>query len=65
MSYLYGVAVSQPASRRSVDEAVVEIPWALLVATTVGTLVMSITASSVVSGLVTKSSPIALTAARE
>ena len=52
-------------ARRSVGEAMVEIPWALLVATTVGMLVVSITVSSVVSYLVTRSASVALTAARE
>lgn len=61
-SAIIGIAL---AARRSVDATVVEIPWTLLVSTTLGTIAVSVTVSASVSYLVTRTSPITLAAARE
>jgi putative ABC transport system permease protein len=53
------------AARRSVDAAVVEIPWPLAGATIVGTLALATFVSAAVSSLVTRTRPIVLAAARE
>ena len=62
VSAVLGIAL---AAERSVGATVVEIPWTLLAATTLGTLAIAITTSALVSTLVTRKSPITVAAARE
>ena len=61
-SAILGIAL---AAKRSVGETVIEIPWTLVVATTLGSLVIAIAVSALVSRLVTRTNPIAIAAARE
>jgi putative ABC transport system permease protein len=53
------------AARRSVGETIIEIPWTLVVTTTLGSLTVAIAVSALVSRLVTRTDPIAIAAARE
>jgi putative ABC transport system permease protein len=61
-SALTGIAM---AARRSVDTAIVEVPWPLVGATVAGTLALATFVSAAVSSLVTRTRPIVLAAARE
>jgi putative ABC transport system permease protein len=62
-SAILGIAL---AARRSVGSPVIEIPWALLTATTLGSLGIAVGISALVAALVTgTASPITIAAARE
>jgi putative ABC transport system permease protein len=62
-SAILGIAL---AARRSVGSPVIEIPWALLTATTLGSLGIAVGISALVAALVTgTTSPITIAAARE
>lgn len=61
-SAVLGIAL---AARRSVGSSVIEIPWTLLTATTLGSLGLTIVVAGLVAGQVTRTRPIALAAARE